>query len=130
MLLKSVFDRECDLEDAILLSRLPDLESARDPSPPAQLPQPQKPRSSAFTTTRRFVLLAAITCYIGAAVGVYYVDDMEEFFLLLVWIIMLPVSSVLHSCFHLHSRFFLFWANLHVPIDDHHLSFRRFYPDT
>ena len=96
-------DKINDLEDAILLSRLPDEESARDPSPPAQLPQPQKPRCAGFTTTRRSVVLAAIAFYIGAAVGSYYVDDMEEVFLLLLWIFMIPVRSFPDSFVHLHS---------------------------
>ena len=104
-------DKINDLEDAILLSRLPDEESARDPSPPAQLPQPQKPRSSAVTTTRRFVLLAAIACYIGAAVGFYYVDEMDKLFLLLMWIFAIPVRLALNSFVHLPPRYFL-WSEL------------------
>ena len=101
------FDRECDLEDAILRSRLPDEESACDPSPPAQLPQPQKPRCGTFTTTRQLAVLAAILCYIGAAVGIYYVDEMEEVELLLVWIFMIPVRSVLNTLLHHYLRYFL-----------------------
>ena len=114
MLSKTDFDRESDLEDAILLSRLPDEESARDPSPLAQLPQPQKPRSSAFTTTRRFVLLAAIAYYIAAAVGIYFVDDMDKPFLLLVWIFMIPVRLALNSFVHLPPRYFLWSELIHV----------------
>jgi len=53
--------------------------------------------------TKRVVVLAAIAFYIGAAVGIYHIDDMEEVNLLLVWILMIPVSSARNSFVHPHS---------------------------